>query len=60
MATPGVDISSLTPAQQETLQNYTAVTDQNIEAAVPLLQRCEWNLQVYISLGRRFPFTTQV
>lgn len=46
MATSGVDISSLTPEQQETLQNYTAVTDQNIEAAIPLLQRCEWNAQV--------------
>ncbi|RDI78828.1 hypothetical protein Vi05172_g11188 [Venturia inaequalis] len=49
MTTPGVDISSLTPAQQETLQNYTAVTDQNIEAAIPLLQRCEWNLQIAIT-----------
>ncbi|TID17741.1 ubx domain containing protein [Venturia nashicola] len=49
MATPGADISSLTPAQQETLQNYTAVTDQNVEAAIPLLQRCEWNLQIAIT-----------
>ncbi|QDS77820.1 hypothetical protein FKW77_006017 [Venturia effusa] len=49
MATPAVDISSLTPAQQETLQNYTAVTDQSTEAAIPLLQRCEWNLQIAIT-----------
>jgi FAS-associated factor 2 len=47
MATP--DISQLTAAQQEALQTYTAVTDQDPVAAIPLLQRCEWNVQIAIA-----------
>jgi len=46
MATPEFDIAQLTEDQQLALQQYVAVTDQNLDAAVPLLQRCEWNLQV--------------
>ena len=46
MASPAVDLGSLSAEQQATLQQYTAVTNQEIEAAVPLLQRCEWNAQV--------------
>jgi len=47
MSTP--DISQLNPAQQEALQTYTAVTDQDPIAAIPLLQRCEWNVQIAIA-----------
>lgn len=43
------DISQLTAAQQEALQTYTAVTDQDPIAAIPLLQRCEWNVQIAIA-----------
>ncbi|EXJ83648.1 hypothetical protein A1O1_07272 [Capronia coronata CBS 617.96] len=43
------DISQLNPAQQEALQTYTAVTDQDPIAAIPLLQRCEWNVQIAIA-----------
>jgi FAS-associated factor 2 len=41
-----VDISELTPGQQEALQQYTDVTSQEIKDAVALLQRCQWNVQV--------------
>ncbi|EXJ87502.1 hypothetical protein A1O3_04462 [Capronia epimyces CBS 606.96] len=43
------DISQLSPSQQEALQTYTAVTDQDPIAAIPLLQRCEWNVQIAIA-----------
>ncbi|KIW34943.1 uncharacterized protein PV07_01680 [Cladophialophora immunda] len=47
MSTP--DISQLTAAQQEALQTYTSVTDQDPIAAIPLLQRCEWNVQIAVA-----------
>ena len=47
MATP--DISQLNAAQQEALQTYTSVTDEEPIAAIPLLQRCEWNVQIAIA-----------
>ena len=47
MSTP--DISQLTPEQQEALQTYTAVTDQDPLAAIPILQRAEWNVQFAIA-----------
>jgi hypothetical protein len=50
MASSGVDLAALTPDQQATLQQFTAVTNQEVEAAVPLLQRCEWNVQVRHSI----------
>ncbi|KAJ9630142.1 uncharacterized protein PV06_04985 [Exophiala oligosperma] len=43
------DISQLDPAQQEALQTYTSVTDQDPLAAISLLQRCEWNVQIAIA-----------
>lgn len=46
MAEPGIDIAQLSEDQQLALQQFTAVTDQNVEAAIPLLQRCQWNVQV--------------
>ena len=47
MSTP--DISQLSAAQQEALQTYTGVTDQDPIAAISLLQRCEWNVQIAIA-----------
>lgn len=42
-----VDLSQLSDAQQAALQQYTAVTDSEIPAAIALLQRSEWNPQVF-------------
>ena len=47
MSTP--DISQLTSPQQEALQTYTSVTDQDPLAAIPILQRAEWNVQIAIA-----------
>ncbi|KAK8178050.1 UBX domain-containing protein [Phyllosticta citrichinensis] len=44
-----VDIGQLSDDQQTALQQFTAVTDQSVETAVPLLQRCQWNVQIAIS-----------
>jgi FAS-associated factor 2 len=49
MTTNPTDISSLTADQQSALQQYTAVTNQEVEAAIPLLQRSQWNVQIAIS-----------
>ena len=47
MAGEVTDISELTEDQQSALQQYLAVTNQSLGEAVPLLKRCEWNVQVY-------------
>ena len=44
-----VDISALSEEQQLALQQYTSVTDQDPAAAVPLLQKCQWNTQIAIT-----------
>lgn len=44
-----MDISSLTEEQQAVLQQYTSVTDQDLAAAVPLLQKCQWNVQIAVT-----------
>ncbi|EON62169.1 hypothetical protein W97_01389 [Coniosporium apollinis CBS 100218] len=49
MASSDVDIGALTEEQQLALQQFTSVTDQNIDAAVPLLERCQWNVQIAIA-----------
>lgn len=41
-----VDIGQLSPSQQDALQQYTSVTDQDIAPAIPILQRAQWNVQV--------------
>lgn len=46
MAETDSDMAALTEQQQLSLQQYVSVTDQDISAAVPLLRRCEWNVQV--------------
>lgn len=40
------DLGDLSESQMEALQTYTAVTDQDHSAAIPLLQRSQWNVQV--------------
>ncbi|KAF2874057.1 hypothetical protein BDV95DRAFT_592195 [Massariosphaeria phaeospora] len=49
MADAGVDITQLTEEQQLALQQFTSVTDQDIKDAIPLLQRCQWNVQIAIA-----------
>lgn len=51
MPDPTVDIATLTEDQQLALQQFTAVTDQELDAAVPLLRRCQWNVQVSLALS---------
>ncbi len=46
MADPEVDISQLSESQQEVLQQYTSVTNQEVADAIPLLRRSQWNVQV--------------
>lgn len=46
MASVEVDIGQLSESQQLALEQYTAVTNQEPEAAISLLQRSQWNLQV--------------
>ncbi|KAF2843480.1 UBX-domain-containing protein [Patellaria atrata CBS 101060] len=49
MADSAIDISTLSEAQQLALQQFTSVTDQDLGAAIPLLQRCQWNVQIAIA-----------
>lgn len=47
MASDGdFDLAQLSASQQEALQQYTQVTNQEIKDAIPLLQRSQWNVQV--------------
>lgn len=47
----GTDIGELSSTQQEALQTYMNVTGQEPDAAIPLLQRSQWNVQVCIHLS---------
>ncbi|KAF1980447.1 hypothetical protein BU23DRAFT_522531 [Bimuria novae-zelandiae CBS 107.79] len=49
MADAEVDIAQLTEEQQLALQQLIAVTEQEPKDAIPLLQRCQWNLQIAIT-----------
>jgi FAS-associated factor 2 len=40
------DIAGLTPDQQSVLDQYMAVTNQDPDKAIPLLNRTQWNVQV--------------
>jgi tetratricopeptide (TPR) repeat protein len=44
-----LEISQFTEAQLSALQAYTSVTDQEILAAIPVLQRAKWNVSIAIS-----------
>ena len=39
-------IGELSAPQQEALQQYIAVTNQEERDAIPLLERSQWNIQV--------------
>ncbi|ROT41657.1 UBX domain-containing protein [Sodiomyces alkalinus F11] len=43
------DIGQLSSSQQEALQQYTQVTNQEVKDAIPLLQRSQWNVQIAIA-----------
>ncbi len=45
-----LDPAQLTEAQQQALQQFTSVTDQEIDAAIPILRRSEWNVQVSLKM----------
>ncbi|TDZ15481.1 UBX domain-containing protein 10 [Colletotrichum orbiculare MAFF 240422] len=44
-----IDLGQLSASEQEALQQYTAVTNQELKDAVPLLRRSQWNVQIAIS-----------
>lgn len=46
MADPSNARDGLSPSQQEALDQYMQVTNQDANAAIPLLRRSEWNVQV--------------
>lgn len=48
MSNTDFDPAQLNESQQIALGTYTAVTNQEPSAAVPLLQRSEWNVQVWL------------
>lgn len=50
MSNTDFDPAQLNESQQLALGTYTAVTNQEPSAAVPLLQRSEWNVQVWLQL----------
>ncbi|KAI1019667.1 hypothetical protein LB504_009360 [Fusarium proliferatum] len=49
MAEGDMDLGQLSTTQQEALDQYTQVTNQEIGEAIPLLRRSEWNVQIAIA-----------
>lgn len=50
------DSGQLSTGQQDALQTYMTVTGQEPDAAIPLLQRSQWNVQVSSKLmNTRYP-----
>ncbi|KAL3444731.1 hypothetical protein BJX65DRAFT_282778 [Aspergillus insuetus] len=49
MSSSGPDISELSESQRSALETYTAVTDQEPVAAIALLSRSQWNVQIAIA-----------
>ncbi|PQE21310.1 ubx domain protein [Rutstroemia sp. NJR-2017a WRK4] len=49
MATPDVDISQLSESQQLALEQLLAVTGQDVNQAIPLLQRSQWSIEIAIA-----------
>jgi hypothetical protein len=47
MASSEIDTGQLSQNQQVALEQYTAVTNQEPAAAILLLQRSQWNIQVH-------------
>ena len=46
MAGDDLDLDSFTPDQQTAIQQFASVTNQSPQEALPLLQRCQWNVEV--------------
>ena len=46
MAAVEADLANLSDAQQETLQQFLAITNSEPETAILLLQRSQWNVNV--------------
>ncbi|CAG9946459.1 unnamed protein product [Clonostachys rosea f. rosea IK726] len=44
-----VDLEQLSPSQQEALQQYMQVTDQDTADAVKILERSQWSVQIAIA-----------
>ncbi|KAI9860900.1 MAG: hypothetical protein M1813_005578 [Trichoglossum hirsutum] len=49
MPSAKVDLDDLTESQQLALQQFTSMTDQDLESALPILQRSQWNVQIAIA-----------
>ncbi|KAF1811442.1 hypothetical protein P152DRAFT_437813 [Eremomyces bilateralis CBS 781.70] len=49
MAPPVPNLDALTDIQRDALQQYRDVTNQDVEAAIPVLERSQWNVQFAIS-----------
>ena len=49
MASLDIDPSLLNESQQLALGTYTAVTNQEPSEAIPLLERSQWNVQVWVT-----------
>ena len=45
--TTDMDLDQFSDSQRVALDTYTAVTNQELAAAVPLLERSQWKVQVY-------------
>lgn len=50
------DLSQLSEPQQEALQQYIALTNQEARDAMPLLERSQWNVQVRETPALVYPF----
>ena len=52
------DLNELNDAQKQTLEQFITVTSQEHNVAIPLLRKCQWNLQVSLrclqSIGKLF------
>ncbi|RSL89481.1 hypothetical protein CEP52_014892 [Fusarium oligoseptatum] len=55
MAEADIDLGQLSSSQQEALNQYTQVTNQEVGDAIPLLRRSEWNVQIAIAKQRTDP-----
>lgn len=53
MADNEPDLGQLSSTEQDALQQYLAVTNQEVAEAIPLLQRSQWNVQVRIFVTSR-------
>ncbi|GFP53053.1 hypothetical protein ACSS6W_000493 [Trichoderma asperelloides] len=49
MADAADDTGQLSPSQQDALQQYMQLTNQEAKDAIPLLSRSEWNVQIAIT-----------